>query len=132
MLNPFPELLFLQHLAPTLLRVAAACVFFYLAYNHLYRREALGRIPFPIVGSGAWIVWFGIFVELVIGAALFVGYAVQVIALVGAVAALKHLLFGKRYHEYFLLSRGAALLLIAILLSLVITGAGLIAFDIPL
>ncbi len=132
MLNPLPELLVFQLLAPTMLRVAAAIVFAYLAYRHFEHREDIAATRFPIIGRGAWIVWLAIVVELATAAALFFGYATQIAAIVGALGALKHIVWRGKFPNFFWLTRSAAFLLLVICLSLLLTGAGAFAFDLPL
>ena len=60
------------------------------------------------------------------------GYYTQIAALLGAIGAFKAFLFTKRYPEIIPFSRSTYILLIAILLSLLLTGAGAIAFDLRL
>ena len=132
MFNPFPELLMLGFFAPTLLRFAAALVFAYLAYRHFENRAKASRIVFPLVGSGSWIVWFAILSEVAVAAALFAGYYTQIAALVGMVIALKHIVWRGKYPGFFWITRSAAFLLFVICLSLLASGAGALAFDLPL
>lgn len=132
MLNPLPNLLTYSFFAPTLLRIAAACVFFYLAYYHFQNKEQISRIRFFIVGEGAWIAWLAVLIEGIIGTALLLGYYTQIAALVGAAVALKNIVWSGMYPSFFMLSRGTAILLLTICLSLLVTGAGALAFDVPL
>lgn len=132
MLNPFPELLFLGFFAPTLLRVAAAVLFFYYAYTHFHNKEALSRTRFPVFGAGAWIIWFSIVVEVAVAAGLLFGYGTQLAALLGALIGLKGMVWAGKFPTYFVLSRGASFLLLVICLSLMVTGAGALAMDLPL
>lgn len=131
-LTPFPLLLDFRIFAPTLLRVAAACVFAYLAYVHYHNRDKIAEIHFPIVGRAEWVVWFAIVVEAATAAALFFGYYTQIAALVGAAVALKNIVWSSMYPSFFMLSRGTAFLLLIITFSLLLTGAGTLAFDLPL
>lgn len=132
MLNVFPALLDYTFFAPTLLRVAAALVFLYVAYYHLVHKDEIARTRFPIIGAGAWIVWVAVLVEILVALGLFFGAWTQVAALVGALVGLKYSLWAGRYPSYFILSRTASILLIVICLSLMLTGAGAMAFDVPL
>jgi uncharacterized membrane protein YphA (DoxX/SURF4 family) len=132
MLNVFPTLLNYTVFAPTLLRVAAALVLFYMAYNHFNNKEHIARTRFPIVGEGAWIPWTALIVELLVALGLFFGAWTQVAALLGALIGFKYALWAGKYPSYFILSRTASLLLLVICLSLMLTGAGQMAFDIPL
>jgi uncharacterized membrane protein YphA (DoxX/SURF4 family) len=132
MLNPLPNLLAYSFFAPTLLRIAAACVFFYLAYYHFQHKEQISRIRFFIVGEGAWIAWLAVLIEGIIGIALLVGYCTQIAAIIGAIGAFKHVAWSGRYQNFFILSRTAAFLLLVICVSLLASGAGQLAFDVRL
>lgn len=132
MFNTFPQFLMFGFFAPTLLRFAAALVFAYLAYRHFKGREEAARVSFPLVGSGAWIVWVAILSEVAVATALFTGYYTQIAALVGMGIALKHIVWRGKYPGFFWITRSAAFLLFVICLSLLASGAGALAFDLPL
>ncbi|MDZ4226458.1 MAG: DoxX family membrane protein [Patescibacteria group bacterium] len=132
MLNPFPDLLVLGFFAPTLIRVAAAALFLYAGYIHWQRREAIANVSFPIVGRGEWIAWLSIVFHLAVGAMLFFGYYTQIAALLGLVGSLKGVVLGKSYAQVFVYSRATYILLAAICASLLFSGAGAFAFDLPL
>ena len=132
MLNPFPQLLVYWFFAPALLRVAAAGVFWYIAYVVYRTRAQAAQTPMPVVGVQPWAPGFSMVVYFLIGLSLALGYYTQVGALLGAVAAFKGLFWGARLRALFPLSRASALLLFAICLSLLLTGAGKFAFDLPL
>ncbi len=132
MLNVFPGLLTYGFFAPTLLRIAAAIVLFYLAYNHYTQREHIARTHFPVFGAKTWIAWVAIFVDVVVGLGLFFGAWTQVAALLGALIALKYGIWYGKYPSYFVLPRSTAFLLCIVCLSLMLTGAGAMAFDVPL
>ena len=131
-LTPFPELLTYGFLAPTLLRVAAASVFAYLAYQHYKNRDDKAARRFPVLGDDLWVIWLAILIEAGIAAALFVGYYTQYAGILGAALAFKHIIWGGSYPRFFILPRSTALLLLVITLSLLATGAGAFAFDLPL
>jgi len=131
MLSVFPEILFLSPYAVTILRVAAACVFFYAGAAQIRMSPTLAQVPLPLIGSGMWIVWTSVIFHLIVGALLFAGAYTQVAALAGMVGAAFSLTIGAAYLER-ILSRGAVALTIVILSSLLLTGAGALAFDLPL
>lgn len=134
MLNPFPDLLNFSFFAPFILRVVVGLVFFDLGVL-LFRSEkerwsislATLKIPNPklalkILGS----------LEIALGIMLIIGYYTQLAALVLAIIA-----FIATYIEYkdpTVLKRNLVfyMLLLAILLSLLLTGAGAFAIDLPL
>ena len=137
MLNTFPHLLVLGFYAPTLLRIAAAGVLFYLAYFYITHREEIGRAPFPFVGSlGPRIAWFIAAVAGLIGAGLFFGYYTQIMALLGMAGMLKYVVYRRFFPHLmalrFPLSTSTMLLFFIICLSLLISGAGALAYDLPL
>ena len=132
MLNPFPDLLMFGFFAPTLLRVVAALMFVYLAYVHFKNKDAIARIKLPFISGGAWYIWALLVVELIVAAGLFFGYYTQYVAVLALLGLLKHFMWRSRYPQIFVLPRTTITLLIAILLSLLVTGAGALAFDIPL
>lgn len=132
MLNTFPGLLTYGFFAPTLLRVVVGLIFFYIAWHTYARRVEIAEVSLPVVGRAAWAVWFAVIVELLIGLALLVGYYTQIAAIVGALAALKFLLLKRQIGGYAPLSKIASFLLLAICLSLMVSGAGALAMDLPL
>ncbi|OGG52393.1 hypothetical protein A3H16_01245 [Candidatus Kaiserbacteria bacterium RIFCSPLOWO2_12_FULL_53_8] len=132
MLSLFPQLLFLAPFSATLLRIAAAVVFFSIAWTHWQKREQLGDIEFIVVGKGTWIPTFAAALEFLIAVGLFLGMYVQLVAILGALAALKALIWKRRYSVMIPISRTASALVFVICLSLVFTGAGAFAFDLPL
>ena len=132
MLNSFPNLLTYGFFAPTLLRVAAALVFAYLAYTHFKNKDQIAQTGFPIIGKGEWIAWLAVLIEGAAALGLFLGYYTQISAIVGAAVAIKSSFWSGKYPDFFILSRSTSFLLLIICLSLLVTGAGKLAFDLPL
>ena len=132
MLNPFPDLLTYGIFAPTLLRVAAALVLGYAAHVQWHRRKELAAVRFSFVGSGAWIVWVLILLGALSALGLLLGYYTQWAALVGGLLALKSTVWSHYYPRVFPLSRITSLLLLIVCLSLLLSGAGKLAFDVAL
>ncbi len=132
MLSLFPQILFLAPLGLALLRLAAGLTFFGIACSRAGRHTALAEVRFPVVGSGAWIVWLAIIVEGGVGVALIAGAYTQLAAVFGALLAIKSLAWHKRYPQLFPLEQLPTALLLAICLSLVVSGAGAFALDLPL
>ncbi|OGG50928.1 hypothetical protein A2763_02735 [Candidatus Kaiserbacteria bacterium RIFCSPHIGHO2_01_FULL_54_36] len=132
MLALFPEILFLSPLSSTLLRIAAGVVFLLLAWTHYEKREELGRIDFLVVGRGTWIPVVASLIEFVIGLGLIGGIYTQAFAILGALGAMKAFIWKRHYSAFFPISRTASALLFVICLSLLVTGPGAFAFDLPL
>ncbi len=133
MLNVFPQLLDFNFFAPTLLRLSAACFFLYLAYVHVQRRVEIGNTKFLIIGAaGVWVAWVLVIIEAAVSLGLLFGYYTQIAALLGVLIMIKHLVWAKKYPRVFPFCRTECVLLLIICLSLLLTGAGAFAFDLPL
>ena len=131
-LSLFPQILWLAPFSATLLRLAAAFVFFSIAWTHIEKREELSQINFLIVGRGAWIPTIAVIIEFGIAVTLLVGIYTQAAAILGTLGALKFFIWKRRYGAMIPLSRTASLLLLIICFSLLFTGPGAFAFDLPL
>ena len=135
MLNPFPELLILGLLAPFILRVALGVLFLHAGWNHLSRErraKAASKLRVAWGVLGTHFIWILGVVEVLVGLALLVGFFTQIAALVGVLIALK-LLYLRKPHP--VIASGSVecyILVIAICLSLLLSGAGALAIDIPL
>lgn len=134
MLNPFPDLLTYSLLAPFVLRIVAGIMFLDLGIL-AFKNEKEGwvlsfktlRIPSPstavkILGA----------IESIGGIMLIFGFYTQIAALILAIIT-----FGEAYIEYKdpeILKRNLVfyVLLFSILISLLLTGAGSFAVDLPL
>jgi uncharacterized membrane protein YphA (DoxX/SURF4 family) len=133
MLSLFPQILFLAPIGTALIRVAAGLAIIYTGWMLYSSREAIARERLPLIGTcPEWFTVIGSFIYIVIGALIAVGLYTQVAALLGALIALKSAIFAKRYATIIPLPRSASLLLLAIMLCLVVSGAGAFAFDLPL
>ncbi len=132
MVTTFPQLLIYGFFAPTLLRITAGITLFFLAHSFWRERAEIIKIIFPIIGRmPRWLVWFSILFEVAVGIALVVGYGTQVAAILGIITALKHLFWWKRFAHLLPFSRSTYYLLAVICISLLFTGAGALAFDLP-
>jgi hypothetical protein len=110
----FREILFLAPMAAFILRIVAGGAFGLLAYRHVFTPQN----SFRIIGI----------VEGIIAVLLIAGAYTQPAALVGAIV----LAITVSTSAYRALPRSTLALLIVMCLSLVITGAGPFAFDLPL
>ena len=131
--NLFPELLSLSILAPIILRATAGLIFMNLGSLKLNKERLPWIKSFKLLGfepAGFFVGLLGI-VEAVGGVLLIVGAYTQITALILGVICLCELLIENR--EESLLKRDFVfyLMLTAICASLVVTGAGLFAFDYP-
>jgi hypothetical protein len=114
MLSLFPELLFLAPLAAFVIRVVSGLMFARIAYRHVFTPTTGMRI-------------LGI-IEGVVAVLLIAGAYTQPAALIAALI-ITTTLFLPTYRT---LPRSTLVLLFVMTLSLVVTGAGPFAFDLPL
>lgn len=132
MLNPFPSLLTYAFFGPLVVRLAAAGVILMMANIHRVRRNELRHLVSPIVGKNAgWLIWLVILIEIATGVLLFVGLYTQWAAIIGMMLAIRSLI-AVPHKALSPFDRSTDVLLFAICLSLLITGAGAFAFDLPL
>ncbi|MBP9711246.1 MAG: hypothetical protein KBD50_03270 [Candidatus Pacebacteria bacterium] len=118
MLNPFPDLLWLGFFAPTVLRLAAAAVLLIGAYAHYTSK---GSNSTALAAAHA-----------LLGGMLFFGWYTQYAALIGIVGIVACYVLPKKLLNVDPLPWATSLLLFAIFLSLLVSGAGAFAFDLPL
>lgn len=129
----FPEALSFAPFSATLLRLILGISVLGIAYAHYNRREELARARYPMLGSpGSFLMWLVIGIETVLGIGLIVGIATQALALGTLALSIKHGIYAKSYPRAIPLCRGEYILLAVISISLFLTGAGAIAFDLPL
>lgn len=132
MLNPFP-IQFLALLAHLLLRVIAGAVLLILGVRHFRKRESLYPVlTLPLFPFGKITTTFFIFYELLIGTLFILGLQTQIAALLLMAMSVKMFFLRKHFSHPAVPGRLFYLLLFAISCSLFITGAGALAFDLPL
>ena len=134
MLNPFPELLFLSQLGPFILRVVIGIIFLDLGILKLKGEKSRWLASFEALRLRPADLMLLIFasVEMVAGILLIVGLYTQWAALVMAVFVGIELGIEWKMREVLKRNLVFYLLLFTICLSLLVTGAGAFAFDIPL
>jgi len=132
----FPELLTFTFFAPLLLRVAVGTLFFWMGYKHLTKERRTaeesvlhGRKWGPLSSVFIWSLGT---VEILAGGALFIGLYAQVAALAGVLLSALHIKLHRCYSTFSPYPKTYYLLLAVICLSLILTGAGAFAFDLPL
>lgn len=134
MLNPFPELFVFEVLAPTLIRVAVAVFFISFGWNKLTREREHKATFFESIGlkpAGVYVTLLGI-LQIVAGVCLVVGIFTQIFAVICATIMLVSYIIKKRHPEMLFTTSSVYALLFIMSLSLVFSGAGLIAIDLPL
>ena len=134
MLSIFPSLLIFGIFAPFILRVVVGVYFFYTGYKHLQvERENIVKEVARKIGTFAKpLVILTILIEVVIGLSLIAGFLTQPMALVGILYILILLWFKNECPIFVKHERVFYIILFAILLSLLLTGAGALAVDLPL
>jgi uncharacterized membrane protein YphA (DoxX/SURF4 family) len=136
MLTTFPSLLSLSFFVPMLLRITVAVVLAYQAVAHFKNKRAVAdeighTFKFISHEAAVWLVGLLILGELAVGILLFVGAWTQIAAILATLGFAKLTLF-HRIHAYAPLARSTYFLLIIISFTILITGAGAFAFDLPL
>ena len=134
MLNTSPNLLTFSLLAPVILRVVLGLIFINLGYVELTSEKKRWVAFFETVHlkpATIFVILMGL-IEIIGGFFLIAGFLTQITALIFSIIT-----FGEFYAEYreeTLLKRDLIfyLLIFAISLSLLFSGAGLFAIDLPL
>ena len=137
MLNPFPSLLMFSFFVPTLIRVTVAAVFAYQASNHFKNKRVIAeevdtKVSWIGHEGAVWGVGLLILAELTIAAALFVGVWTQFAAILAIFGFAKMAFLKRAFPAYAPLSPLVYTLLIVMSLTLLVSGAGAFAFDLPL
>ena len=114
MLSLLPQILFLGAFAATLIRIVLAFMFAYSAWSNVAKQDMAVR-GFAIL-------------EVAIAAALFVGAWTQAFAIGASIMLLISLVVPK----FRVWPRSTTALMLVMTLTLIVTGAGAIAFDLPL
>jgi len=134
MLNVFPYLLSLQLLAPFVLRVAVGLIFLGLGWLEVAKQRQERAAFFDNLGlrPGIIFVWFIGILELVAGGFLVVGFLTQAAALFAVLVSAAVLALKKKHPAVIRNSYGFLILVLLISISLLFSGAGFWAFDLPL
>lgn len=133
MLNPLPGFLDYAFFAPTLLRLVAAAVFVYLAMYHFkHKQAALHEISILHPNIAGAVLSMYTVLEGLVAFGLFFGAYTQIAALVGMVICIKVLFLRRALHHTVPFSRSTYVVLGVVCFSLLLTGAGAFAFDLPL
>lgn len=132
MLNPFP-IQFLALLAYLLLRVTLGSIFLYFGLRHIQSVPRwTAALMLPRTQTGRVIALAFAAIECVIGAMFILGYYTQLAALGTLFMCVTLIVLRKQFDTALLESRLFYVLLAGAALSLFITGAGALAFDLPL
>jgi len=133
MLSAFPSLLDYGLLAPLIIRVIAGLIFIDLGYLKIRKeRERWYNLFNTFLGIGGFFVGLAAFIEFAGGILLVIGLFTQVAALVLAVITWLNLYLEWRDERFVRRSFVFYIMLFAMTLSLLFSGAGFLAFDLPL
>jgi len=137
MLNTFPLLLVFGFFAPTVLRITMALLFIYMGMVTWQRREEISRTQLPLIHQSlGWVAPLAAIAEFALAAMFLFGWHTQIAALLGIATALKFAVYRKFWPDaaraFFPLSVGTGWMLFAISISLLLSGAGALALDLPL
>ncbi len=134
MLNPFPELLTFSLISPLILRVVAGLIFINTGYLKTGKEKQRWAIFFNSIRlRPAKQVAFAVgIIEIIAGTLLVVGLYTQYVCIALLILTAKE--WYVEYKEDVLVARDIVFytLIGAILLSLLLTGAGFLALDLPL
>jgi uncharacterized membrane protein YphA (DoxX/SURF4 family) len=132
MLNVFP-IQFLAPIAYLILRITIGTLLIRLGFSHMRNRDTLTEVfTFSFFPYTGFTVWYLALIEIIVGALFFIGLYTQIAALLSMVYALKFIVLHKKLTHPLIPERTFFILLFVISLSLFITGAGPLAFDIPI
>ena len=132
-LNPFPEFLWLSFFAPLVLRLVLGMFFVWHGYMRQVKMKGILVKTYNsrFGESGTLVLTIQNIAEIVVGIMLVVGWYTQIAAIAGLVLAVILSIKGNR-GDLCLHPRIVYIFVAAISISLLATGAGPFAFDIPL
>jgi len=132
MLNPFP-IQWLALFAYFLLRFFVGTILIYLGLSHYKHRHTLKDVlVLSWYPHGKMVTWFFLAGEIIVGTLLILGAHTQYVAIAIMLMSLKMLVIRNWFNHPAIPQKLFYLLLFAAALSLFITGAGSLAFDLPI
>ncbi len=133
MLTLFPDLLNYSFFGPTIIRLTLGCILLTLAYQHLTAREHICHEMRARFGLLAPAISFGLpTLGATVGALIVTGLFTQVAAFFTILLSVKFWVVRRTYRSIATPGALALVLMGAIALSLLLTGPGALAFDLPL
>jgi uncharacterized membrane protein YphA (DoxX/SURF4 family) len=134
MLNPFPELLTYSLLAPFILRLTLGYILVNLGHLKLKAEKGRWEIIFQMLGikQKALATQILAYVEIVGGLALIFGIYTQIAALIFVILLGIELYVERKEETLMKRTMTFYVLMFAIAFSLLFSGAGFLAFDLPL
>lgn len=137
MLNTFPNLLFLGLLSPFLIRITVGVIFIWIGYSYIFKDRVIvaEQLKKRWPKGASFFMYFGGIFEIITGIFLFVGFLTQIASIVGMLIALDALFVKMFYKDLDRVAKYNKLFYILLFiasLSLLFSGAGAFAFDLPL
>jgi uncharacterized membrane protein YphA (DoxX/SURF4 family) len=134
MLNTFPTLLAYSMFAPMILRISLGIILIGVGITSIFEKRELFKAyfvsqKFPYPNIVVWI--FGI-AEIISGSFLVIGLSTQIVAIIAVFLLLNIYSFESRDDRLLPYSPPMYLILCVISLSLLFSGAGFFAIDLPL
>lgn len=134
MLNIFPELITFVLFAPLLLRVVVGSYFLYWGIEFLKKdryADCATSLRVEWGSLGILFIWYLSFFEIIVGAFLITGFLTQAAAIGGILIAGKLYYLQRTYPSVAKNERATYILIFVVCLSLLLSGAGVLAIDIP-
>jgi uncharacterized membrane protein YphA (DoxX/SURF4 family) len=134
MLNIFPELITFVLFAPLLLRVVVGSYFLYWGIEFLKKdryADCATSLRVEWGSLGILFIWYLSFFEIIVGAFLITGFLTQAAAIGGMLIAGKLYYLQRTYPSVAKNERATYILIFVVCLSLLLSGAGVLAIDIP-
>ncbi len=134
MLNTFPELLNFSFFAITLLRITAGLIFVYFGYLKLTKDKEVKINFFNTIGFKPAIFWLYLIavVEIVVGLMITVGFLTQIASIIASLIMFASVIIKIIKPSSLPNTTDFYILFFVVFLSLILTGAGAFAFDLPL
>lgn len=127
MLSWWPDLFHFSSFAPTILRLALGGIFLFFGARELLKSRLLTEIGWPKIAIKIVGVW-----EFLIGFFLLIGLFTQMAALLAGLEILGYLFLKLKNKEKIPLPIDYLLIMLAVCISLILLGPGLLALDLPL
>lgn len=134
MLNTFPGLLTFGLFAPTIIRIVAGILFARFGWLKLSRDKQSKIIFFKAIGlkPAVFWLWFVASIEMIVGTMIAVGFLTQIASIIAGFVMFVSIIIKISKPKALPNSLDFYILFFIVFISLIISGAGFFAFDLPL
>ncbi|OGD68075.1 hypothetical protein A2996_02495 [Candidatus Campbellbacteria bacterium RIFCSPLOWO2_01_FULL_34_15] len=134
MLNTFPNLLILGLIAPTILRITAGLLFARFGLLKLTKDRQSKIVFFETIGlrPAVFWLWTVALIEIISGLFIFVGFLTQISSIVAGIIMFISIVIKIVKPKALPNTLDFYILFFVVFISLIFSGAGLFAFDMPL